>query len=147
MASALIPAIATSAAGKLLSAAGGGQAAAYNAKVADQNAALARQQGEIEAQQLLRQGRKAVGSMRAAYGASGVSMSGSALDVLMDTEQQVTLDALTAKYNATLRAKGFDDQARLERRREKMAVATGLLKVGATVVGGVGKSINLKSAG
>ena len=86
----------------------------YNAKVARMNAEIARQQGiaAVEAQQ--RQAARAMGSMRAAYGASGVQMEGSPVDVLVDSARNAELDRLTVQYNYALKAVGYEAESKLD---------------------------------
>lgn len=119
------------------------KAAQFNAAVLGQNAALARQQGEMEAEQIRRLGRKRIGEARAAYAASGVRMTGSALDVLADSERQVELDAATARWNAELRASGMQSQAALSRMQGRAALTSSLLQAGAAGARGYGQAIRL----
>lgn len=93
------------------------QAAAqnYNAAVAKQNAAIAEEQGALAAGAQDREAQKRIGMAMAAYGASGVSMdSGSPADVLADSARSAALDNLTIRYNAHLKALGFQSQAALD---------------------------------
>lgn len=101
----------------------------YNAKVARMNAEIARQQGiaAVEAQQ--RQAARAMGSMRAAYGASGVQMdSGSPVDVLVDSARNAELDRLTVQYNYALKAVGYESDAKLDLLGAKSARTSALIK-------------------
>lgn len=98
-------------------------AATYNANLADQNAAITREQKDaaVEAQQ--RQTARSLGSIIAAYGASGVqSDNGSPLDVLADSARVAELDKLTTQYNYELKARDYENQAALDR----MNAANGL---------------------
>ena len=54
----------------------------FNADIAGRNAGLAREAAATDAALLERQTRMQLGSIRAAYGASGVTAAGSPLDVL-----------------------------------------------------------------
>lgn len=91
------------------------QADEYNAAVANQNALITQQQGTAAVQALQRDQARKIGSMVAAYGASGVqSDSGSPMDVLADSVRMATLDQATLQYNYQLKALGYSQQAALD---------------------------------
>lgn len=109
----------------------------YNAKVARMNAEIARQQGvaAVEAQQ--RQAARAMGSMRAAYGASGVQMDvGSPVDVLVDSARNAELDRLTVQYNYALKAVGYEANAKLDLLGAKSARTSALFEASNEAVKG-----------
>lgn len=111
----LIAATATKAVGSIIK--GEGQAAAYeyNARVAQQNAIIAGQQGRAAEEAQQRDTVRKIGSMVAAYGASGVQTdSGSPMDVLADSARMAELDKLTLRYNYALKAAGYQSQAQLD---------------------------------
>ena len=89
-------------------------AAEYNAAIARQNAAAAVQQGQAASESQARDAARKIGAMVAGYGASGVSGSTSASDVLADSVRMATLDNLTTKYNYKLRELGFLNEASLQ---------------------------------
>lgn len=90
----------------------------YQQAVADQNADIAEAQaqdsinrGNAEAEQKRREMRQRQGTQTAIMGATGADMtSGSALDLLGDTTQFGTLDALTTVNNAQREAYGYQVQ-------------------------------------
>jgi hypothetical protein len=125
-----------SAIGALQSASSQRDAANYNAAVASQNATIARQQGEADAAKLRRQQTKQLGDMRAAYAANGISLEGSAIDVLGDTAGQFELDIQNARYNAELKAIGYGNEAQLQRSRASSAETAGYLNAAGTIIGG-----------
>lgn len=92
---------------------GNAQAAAYRYQrdIAKQNATIARQQAASDVGDIRRAGRKALGGIRAAYGASGVTMEGSPTDVYEASASQVELDALRRSYSGELEAMGFKQEA------------------------------------
>jgi hypothetical protein len=85
----------------------------YNANMAHQNAVLAKQQSVEDARRLEIQGQKALGSIRAATGASGVQMEGSPLDVLEQSARNVELDRLTVLHAGQVKAISYENQAQL----------------------------------
>lgn len=91
-------------------------AANFNADLLEQNAGIALEQGRVAQDAQQRQSRRQIGSMVAAYGASGVQVdSGSPLDVLADSAMMAELDRLTIGYNAELEARNYRTQAQLQR--------------------------------
>lgn len=118
---------------------GNAQASQYNAQVAQRNAVIARDQGEAAAQAQQRAASRQMGSMLANYGASGVQTdSGSPLDVLADSARMAALDNLTIKYNAALRAQGFESESALENSRAKASRTSGILGAGTSFLRGYG---------
>lgn len=108
---------------------GNSEAAAgeYNAQMAERNAALSRQQAAIEEQRTRTLAAKQIGNMRAGYGASGVAMDGSAIDVLSESAANAELDALTVRHGGEMRAQGFQNEALLDRYRAKNSKLGGYL--------------------
>lgn len=123
--------------GSLLEGESKAHAADYNAQVAIQNSRLAAAQGQaaVEAQQ--RDAARKIGAAVANYGASGVQVdSGSPLDVLADSARMSELDRLTIQYNASLKAMGYDLQARMSQLESRSARTSAVLNaVGAGVQG------------
>lgn len=89
-------------------------AAKYNATMAKANASAARYQAAEEEKRLRVASRKQIGAMRAAYGASGVAMTGSPLDVLEESAYTAELDALNIRHAGELRALGLNAEAKLQ---------------------------------
>jgi hypothetical protein len=133
----IIAATAAQAIGALQQGQAASNAANYNAQVAANNAEIARQQGAAAQEQQQRDSIRKIGAMRAGYGASGVEMSGSPLDVLSDSVAQATLDGLTTKYNYDVRANGYSAQADLNRSQASSASTAGYLNAGAAIGKGV----------
>ncbi|MCB9949172.1 MAG: hypothetical protein H6842_15325 [Rhodospirillaceae bacterium] len=106
----------------------------YNAAVLERNAVLARQQAAAEARRIRDAGARALGQQRVAFGASGVAVEGTPLDVLGDTAATIELDALTARYggeveaaNHRARAAALRSQATATRRNALYGAGTSLL--------------------
>lgn len=97
----------------------------YNAKIEERNAAVARDQANAAALRQQRSANKIIGGMRAAYGAAGVSVEGSPLDVLEESAGQAELDRLTILHNGELKAIGAIDNAALDRARGAEAESSG----------------------
>jgi hypothetical protein len=104
----------------------------------DANASLALAQGDALALQQMRIGSMAIGSMRAAYGASGVRQdTGSPLDALSASAAQAQLDVENVRYNAVLKSMGLSNSADLDRMRASNAMSNGLYTAaGRAILGG-----------
>lgn len=117
-----------------------GQAAAagaeYSARVQEQNARVARQQGASEAAAIARGVNRQVGTISANAGASGVTMEGSPLDVLLETRKLGRLDELTAGYNAEVRARGSHGQAQQFRLAGRDAASAGYIGAASALLKG-----------
>ncbi len=128
-----------------------GQAAAaaaeYNEKQALDNANLSRLQSAEDVRRLRVMARKQIGSARAASGASGVALDGSALDVLEESAANAELDALTLKHQGDVKAYGFESDARLERFRKRSALEMATVKSAAALLGAGGQAAGYQSGG
>lgn len=91
------------------------QASEYNAAMSEQQAGIARQQAAAQAVSQQAAGLKFLGKMRAGYGASGLTMEGSATDVLAESAANVELDRLNIMYGGEMQAYGHERTAALDR--------------------------------
>jgi len=131
-------------------------AASYNAKtadrdavVADQNRKLAITQSRIDAEDTRRDNRRTLASIRANYGASGLSMAGSPLDVLEDTAVEQELDARRVEYEGRARGRegalqmlGLGESAALDRAEAKTSKTAGYLSGFGTALSGAGRTLS-----
>lgn len=85
--------------------------AEYNRQVAERNKNTALAEADAEARDVARDNRRQLASIRAAYGASGLSLEGSPLDVMTDTALEQELDVNKTRYKGQLRAIGYQDEA------------------------------------
>lgn len=115
------------AAGTVASAVGESKAASYNAKVAESQALYAQGLAANDWTTAQRNADYAMGKLRAARGASGRTMSGSALDVMNESYINFQLDALNSKYEHEVQATGYRNQAKMEKYKGKMALVKGAL--------------------
>lgn len=130
--------------GSLLDGYGRYQEGQANSRLADMNAAQAEENARLTIDQahkdeirLRVQGRKVLGDMRAAYAASGVTMDGSALDVLYDSAANIEMDALNIRHQGEMKARGYDVESQMEGMRSDgmragggFGMAAGMLKAG-----------------
>lgn len=122
-------------------------AAEYNAAVANNNAIAARQQAAANAAAQQRKARLQIGSMRAGYGASGVGLEGSPLDVLEQSAAMAELDRQNILYGGTLRSQGYQATAGLELMRGDAAETGSYLSAGSALLSGAAKMGTFSNAG
>lgn len=110
------------------------QIADRDAVVADQNRKLATEQARIDADDKRRGNRRVLASMRAAYGASGLELAGSPLDVLEDTAVEQELDAQRVEFEGRARGRegalqmlGLQESATLSRMEARSARTAGVM--------------------
>ena len=117
----------------------GMQSANYNAKLASRNAEISKRQGELEAERLDRDGRRQRGAISAAYGANNiVGGEGSPLDVLENSFTIAELDKQNAKYNADIKAYGYNAEAAAQKQAGKTALTKGLFSAAGSALGAAG---------
>lgn len=114
----------------------------FNSNIAGLQADDAIARGEQEAQNAAVKARQIKGAQKAAFAGSGIAVdSGSAADLLAETDKLSTLDILTIKNNAAREAFGYkaqglnyQAQADMTRKAGKAAAANTLLTGGANVL-------------
>lgn len=114
-AAAMVGGGAVSAYGQLYQGEASAAAAEFNAQIAEQNAidSIARAKEEERRHRVM--ARKQIGDMRASFGASGVAMEGSPLEVMQESAANAELDALSIRHEGEARATAFRNEARLAR--------------------------------
>lgn len=129
--------------------------ASYNARlsdrdayIADQNRKLAIETARIDAEDKRRDNRRVQASIRASYGASGVSFAGSPLDVLEDSAIENELDAQRIEFegrsrarDAALQGQGASESAALSRNTASSARSGGALAALGIVASGAGQTL------
>lgn len=116
-------------------------AANYNASIANQNADLSLQQATEQERQQREYAYQALGNERASYGASGVSMSGSALDVLQESARNAELDALNIRHAGQVKAWQYRSGARLDSMSANAAQSAGQFGVMSALLSGASGAI------
>lgn len=111
-------------------------AAEYSAQVQEQNARIAREQGATEAARIARGVERQIGTIGANTGASGLTMEGSPLAVLLETRKLGRLDELTAGYNAEVQARGAQAQAQQYRLAGRDAASAGYIGAASALLTG-----------
>ena len=102
------------------------QAAKFDRKIAEASQRSAMGAGRAQAEKVRARNRRLRATQRTQFAAAGVMISDSANLVILDSDIQGELDALTTENNAAVAATGFQNQALLARYRED-AASDGLL--------------------
>lgn len=118
-------------------------AAKFNADMQNRNAGIARQQAAAEEEKQRRLGYMRQGAARAAYGASGVSIEGSPLDILEQSAAQEELDALNIRYRGAIGAQSAEGQAALSSMRGDAAMQAGYTGAGSAILLGGAKAAGI----
>lgn len=116
------------------------QQAEYNAAVARNQAIAHRQAAEAQAKRSDREQRLRAGSQRARFAASGVTLEGTPLDLMTDTEIEAQLERNMIIYNGEIgatnslaQAGAFDNEAKNANIGVGLASVTTLLTAGSKI--------------
>lgn len=121
--------------------------AKYNARLAEQEAQQRRQAAAIEAEQARERHDRTLAAARARYGASGVTMEGTPLLVMMRSEEEAILDVARIRARGAAEAQTLESQAALYKFAGKKAKQAGMLGAGASLLSGVGSAFSVYQAG
>lgn len=109
--------------------------AEYNAKLDERKAKDAINRGQEEENKHRRKVSAMKGQQKAQFGASGIELdSGSASDILTETEMLGEYDALTIRGNAEREAQSLRDSARIERYLGKQKKKSGNTRAVGTAI-------------
>lgn len=125
-------------------------AAKNNAAIADRNKVIADQDrimnvraADIAAEDKRREDTRRMAAIRAAYGTNSVEFSGSPLDVLIDTSQEMATDQRRIEYQGKIKNREgalqmlyLDEEASLARANAKNSRTAGYLSAGASLLKG-----------
>ena len=136
---AVVAGSAVSALGAVQQAQAGRAESKYNQRVAEQNAVASRDAARVEEERHRIQSGKALGQMRANYGASGVSIDGSIEDVLADSATQAEWDSLLIRHGGEQRARGYTSEANLAGARAKNVSTSGYLMAAGDLASGAAR--------
>jgi len=90
---------------------------------------------------------KTLGSIRAKAGANGITMSGSALDVLEDSAYMAEIDIQRAAIAGFMEAEGFKREEELSRNSARTAIGQGIVSSGGIILSGARDLLKIKSVG
>jgi hypothetical protein len=112
----------------------------YNAEIDRQNAQLAIMQSREDERKQRVYGRKALGDIRSGYAASGITMEGSAMDILEESAANAELDALSIRHGGYAKATAYRSQAQMAEYQGAEAMRAGRTKAAATILSTAGKA-------
>ena len=121
------------------------QSAEASAQASEFNARMAERQGALEAGRIRREGKRVLGDARRQIAASGVTLSGSPMQFLLDQAFEVERSAFEAQLAARQTATLDRARASAERGRGRRESASALL-TGATKALGSGLSLRRSGA-
>ena len=110
----------------------------YNAAVATRNEAVIRQQTKASVEDKKVDNRRTLSTIRALYGSSGTSMTGSSLDVMVDTRREMQLEVHRTRYKGKLAAIEERDKKNLALMGAENARAAGGISAISSILGGLG---------
>lgn len=125
------------AAGAMQQAEAEAKAQEYNAAVATRNEKIIGQQTKAAAEDKRLENRRTLSTIRTLYGNSGMSMSGSALDVMADTRREMVLDIKRTKYKGKLAQIEQADARNLALMGAENARAAGGISAISSILGGI----------
>lgn len=85
--------------------------AGYNRDVALRNRGIVLSQSNADAIDANKELTRNLSTIRAAYGANGLALEGSPLDVINDTAKEKSLDVAKIRYKGDVQAAGYTDEA------------------------------------
>lgn len=98
-----------------------------------------RQQAAAEAEKQGRHARRVQGQLRANIGANGITLEGSALDVMENSAANAALDRQRLLYAGELKAIGFESTAALDRSAGDAAQTAGYMGAASSLLIGASK--------
>lgn len=108
----------------------------YNIALADVNKKMIADQTDFAVFRHTDAVQRVLGSQRAGYAGSGVTMEGTPLNVAMDTATQGEIDRLAIVYGGDVKQAGLDSEKATTRFRGQMAESGAQLQMTKTILGG-----------
>lgn len=133
----------SSAAGAKQSANAEAQAAQVNAQIARNNATVSRQQAQADSILQQRESRRKIGAIAASYGASGVELEGSPVEILALSASDAELDRQTIIYKGEVRAVGYENDAAIQDKAASSAKSRGRQAASNILLGGLGRVVGM----
>lgn len=134
-----------SAVGTVMGAQSARKAGRYNAQVSRENARTSRLEGQIEINDRMKEMRQQLGTIRAAYGSSGVQFAGSGMDLLRDTASEYAWDIAKIGYKSEVHAAGEEAQADMYEAEAKNAMPMAVIGAATSLLKGAGTAYGMQS--
>lgn len=122
-------------------------AADYEAAVKERNRRAILAQTDTETEDKRRDNRRQIAAIRTAYGASGLALEGSPLDVLEDTMIEQETEVERVRYSGKMKAMGYGEEATLARMRADSARSAGAIGAASAIIGGVSGAAKIGMSG
>ena len=100
----------------------------YNAKIYEQKAEAERKSQELLEYQKRKTIDETIGTQIALYGSSGIRMTGSPINVMLDSLTNGYLDIAIDKYNSEVTARGYTNEGKLQRYEAEQRKRVGYAK-------------------
>ena len=113
-------------------------AANFNKAISERNARLAREQSARDQETQGRSARRKIGTIRAAYGASGITPEGSPLDVLESSTAEAERERLNIERRGELGYLGYSESATLDGLSASTAAQQGQSNSASAYLSGLG---------
>jgi len=110
--------------GQLFSAGQEEKVGEFNAKVLEQRAQAERSSQILLEQQKRKVIKSRIGAQVAIFGSSGIKLTGTPLDVMLDSLNNAEMDLAIDKYNSEISARGFETEAGLEKYKASQRART-----------------------
>jgi len=118
--------------------------AKYNSRVAQLQATQVRRASEFEIQKLKREKSQHLARQRVVTAKSGLELSGSPLEVLIDSATQFELDIAREKYNTMSQISSLQFESDYQKRMGKAKLQSSYLAAGGTLLTGASDIYSLK---
>ena len=113
--------------------------AAYTAKLAEEAGEESMAMAGIEAERHRDKIRRLKATQRASYAKSGVTMEGSPLEVLADTQAQADLQEMIIRHGGQVEANAYERKGMFARRAGRSAETAGYIGAGSSLLAGAYK--------
>ena len=122
-------------------------AANFNSAMANQQAKQARDVAKIKEENYREQVRRHMATMRAQYSASGVTMEGTPLMVMMDSAREAERDAQRIRYGGELESWAYEGESGLQKMIGKQAYKAGMVGAGTSLLSGASRAYGMYYGG
>ena len=110
----------------------------YNAGILDQQAEQVMVAAGLQEEEIGQAESEMLGTQKAMYAKSGVTMAGSPTDVALQTATNFEFDKLVTNYNAKVKESYLQSEASMSKMYGKEAAEQGIFKMGASLLKGAG---------
>jgi hypothetical protein len=125
--------------GKVASGIGENNAAKYNANILNMQAGQVAANAGMEEAKLRREQRQEIGRQVATAAGSGLTQSGSIVDVMRQNIENQEMDALTLRYRGAIEGAGLKAQAKMTKYEGKQALYGGIAGAGSKLLASFGE--------